>query len=243
MLDLDAPHVARLEYQLELEHADGTTETVPDPGNPHRAPGAFGEKSVMLTDGYEPPAWLDRRRVEGDYDEFAIRGRGLGAHVQGFVWSPATWSPPSRCRCSSPTTGRSTTSSRSLTRYSAPMIAAGALPPHRVALLSPGPRDEWYSASALYARALYIDVIPGLREPVGVARAPVGMGASLGGLAMLFTQRRAPHRSPACSCSRAASSSRAWIRRSRASAATPASSASCAASSVPGRTPTRSQSR
>jgi enterochelin esterase-like enzyme len=36
-------------------------------------------------------------------------------------------------------------------------------------------------------------VIPGLRELVAVAGAPVGMGASLGALAMLFTQRRAPH--------------------------------------------------
>ena len=43
------------------------------------------------------------------------------------------------------------------------MIAAGTLPPHRVALLAPGPRDEWYSASALYSRALYVDVIPALR--------------------------------------------------------------------------------
>ena len=42
------------------------------------------------------------------------------------------------------------------------MIAAGTLPPHRVALLAPGPRDEWYSASALYSRALYVDVIPAL---------------------------------------------------------------------------------
>ena len=55
-----------------------------------------------------------------------------------------------------------------LTRYSGAMIAAGTLPPHRVALLSPGPRDEWYSASALYSRALYVDVIPGLREAVPV---------------------------------------------------------------------------
>ena len=72
------------------------------------------------------------------------------------------------------------------------MIAAGTLPPHRVALLSPGPRDEWYSASALYSRALYVDVIPGLREAVPVEGLPVGMGASLGALAMLVTQRRAP---------------------------------------------------
>ncbi len=68
------------------------------------------------------------------------------------------------------------------------MIAAGTLPPHRVAMLAPGPRDEWYSASALYSRALYVDVIPALPA----TGAPVGMGASLGALAMLVAQRRAP---------------------------------------------------
>ena len=72
------------------------------------------------------------------------------------------------------------------------MIAAGALPPHRVALLAPGDRDEWYSASALYSRALYVDVVPALRAAVAVTGYPVGMGASLGALAMLVTQRRAP---------------------------------------------------
>src|SRR4029079_18019327 len=35
VLELDTP-LARLEYQLELECADGTTETVLDPDNPHR---------------------------------------------------------------------------------------------------------------------------------------------------------------------------------------------------------------
>ena len=39
-------------------HADGGSERVCDPGNPLRAPGAFGEKSVLLLDGYEPPPWL-----------------------------------------------------------------------------------------------------------------------------------------------------------------------------------------
>jgi enterochelin esterase family protein len=66
------------------------------------------------------------------------------------------------------------------------------LPPHRVALLAPGPRDEWYSASALYSRALYVDVVPALQQAVAVTGDPVGMGASLGALAMLVTQRRAP---------------------------------------------------
>ena len=92
VLELDPRRIERLEYHLEVTDADGRTETGPDPGNPLRAPGAFGEKSVLLLPGYEPPAWLDAETVDGHMRDFAIRGRGLGANVNGRIWS--------RCRCS-----------------------------------------------------------------------------------------------------------------------------------------------
>jgi enterochelin esterase-like enzyme len=185
VLELEPPPVVRLEYHVEVTEPDGSTQTGPDPGNPLRAPGAFGEKSVLLLPGYEPPAWLDADAVDGRYEDFSVRGRGLGANVEGRIWSPLTDEPlPLLVAHDGPEYDKLA----SLTRYSAAMIAAGTLPPHRVALLAPGPRDEWYSASALYSRALYVDVIPALP----VTGAPVGMGASLGALAMLVTQRRAP---------------------------------------------------
>ena len=112
VLEIDAPAIERLEYHLEVVDAYGGTQTGPDPGNPLRAPGAFGEKSVLLLPGYEPPAWLEADAVEGAYRDFAVRGRGLGANVTGWIWSPPGPSTTSRCRCSSPTTGPSTTSSR-----------------------------------------------------------------------------------------------------------------------------------
>jgi enterochelin esterase-like enzyme len=80
----------------------------------------------------------------------------------------------------------------SLTRYAATTIESGALPPFRVALLPPGNRDEWYSASAWYGRALCRRIIPALREQVAVAGRPVGMGPSLGALAMLQAHRAWP---------------------------------------------------
>jgi enterochelin esterase family protein len=185
VLELEPREIVRLEYHVEVTDRDGATQTGPDPGNPQRAPGAFGEKSVLLLPGYEPPAWLDAPTVEGHFEDFSVRGRGLGANVTGRIWSPLTDEPlPLLVAHDGPEYDKLS----SLTRYSAAMIAAGTLPPHRVALLSPGPRDEWYSASALYSRALYVDVIPAL-PAIG---APVGMGASLGALAMLVTQRRAP---------------------------------------------------
>jgi enterochelin esterase-like enzyme len=180
VLTIDAP-VERLEYQLELEHADGSTETVLDPANPHRAPGAFGEKSAMLTPEYEPPAWLNADAVEGRFHELSVRARGLGTEMQVRIWDGG--GSPLLVAHDGPEYDRLA----SLTRYSGAMIAAGALPPHRVALLAPGDRDEWYSASGRYARALASDVLPAL-HPVD----PIGMGASLGALAMLHAHVRRP---------------------------------------------------
>jgi len=192
VLELDPPPIDRLEYELELELADGTTEIALDPDNAERAAGAFGEKSVALAPGYEPPAWLAADGVDGRFDELAPRGRGLGANVAARIWSPADAPPELPLPLLVAHDGPEYDELAGLTRYAAAMIAAGALPPHRVALLAPGDRDEWYSASALYSRALYVDVVPALRGAVAVAGDPVGMGASLGALAMLVTQRRAP---------------------------------------------------
>jgi enterochelin esterase family protein len=79
-----------------------------------------------------------------------------------------------------------------LTDYAAAMIASGALPPHRVALVAPRARDEWYSASPLYAGALVRGVLPAVAAEVAVRGAPVAVGASLGALAMLHAQHRHP---------------------------------------------------
>jgi enterochelin esterase family protein len=48
--------LSRLEYLLEVTHADGGTETIPDPDNPARVGGAFGDKSVLELPGHAPPS-------------------------------------------------------------------------------------------------------------------------------------------------------------------------------------------
>ena len=74
------------------------------------------------------------------------------------------------------------------------MIERGTLAPFRIALLPPGDRDEWYSASAVYGRSLCRRIIPAVGGQVDVAGRPVGMGTSLGALAMLQAQRSWPER-------------------------------------------------
>ena len=52
-LEYRRAQVDRMEYRLE---ADG--DSFCDPHNPLRAPGAFGDKSVIEFPGYAPPSWL-----------------------------------------------------------------------------------------------------------------------------------------------------------------------------------------
>ena len=121
-----------------------------------------------------------------------MRGRGLGASVGIRVWSPADAEPGRPLRMLLANDGPEYDALSQLTRFSAAKIASGELPPHRVALLAPGDRDQWYSASAAYARVLAHDIVPRLRDAFGIVGTPAAMGASLGGLAMLHAQRRFP---------------------------------------------------
>ena len=65
------------------------------------------------------------------------------------------------------------------------------IPPLRAALIEPVDRNETYSASALYAGALVRELLPEIakRAPHGKR---IGMGASLGALALLHAHRRHP---------------------------------------------------
>ena len=65
-------------------------------------------------------------------------------------------------------------------------VEAGLLPAHRVALVSAGDRFEAFSASARYGRALAAEL-----DELGRVRR-VGVGASLGALALLHTHRLEP---------------------------------------------------
>jgi enterochelin esterase family protein len=74
----------------------------------------------------------------------------------------------------------------SLLRILGRLVDGGAIPGHRVALVGADERLESYSASASYARAL----TAALDELTGRGRGRrVGLGASLGGLALLHAHR------------------------------------------------------
>jgi enterochelin esterase-like enzyme len=196
-LTLPRPPVDRMEYQLWLRRADTSTAVVCDPANPLRAPGAFGEKSVIEFPGYRPPAWLQNANPGLDTTTpIAVRSRVLGCAIPGLLWS----SPGARPGASAPLLvvhdGPEYARFSSLLALLATAVEDGRLPSLRAALLTPPrPRDEHYAASPGYAHALVSDVMPvldALAPSPRERRWRVGMGASLGALALLHAHRAAP---------------------------------------------------
>jgi enterochelin esterase family protein len=162
----------------------------PDPANRLRAPGPFGDKSVVEWPEYEPPRWLDTIADAGPVERFEIRSRRLVARVQVLLYS--TPEPPGK---DAPLIvahdGPEYAEYAALTRFLDAMSWEERIPPLRAALIQPVDRDETYSASALYAGALVRELIPAIarKAPHSVR---IGMGASLGALAMLHAHRRHP---------------------------------------------------
>jgi enterochelin esterase family protein len=188
-LTLARPPVHRMEYRFQLQHHTGDTEEICDPSNPRRAPGAFGDKSVIEFPDYQAPTWLTGTTTEGTRTDLAIHAPLLDKDVQIQLWSPDTDEPlPLLIAHDGPEYDRLA----SLTTYAAAMIAREELPPFRVALLAPGDRDDEYAANPRYAATLHQRVVPALRDEANVREPVVGMGASLGGLAMLHAQRALP---------------------------------------------------
>jgi enterochelin esterase family protein len=189
-LRLPRPPVHRIEYKLELVHAGGVTETVCDPGNPRRVGGGFGDSSVLWCGDYREPDWLRLPPASGRWRDVRLPLPSLRTEIVARVWSPDTRTENVVVAHDGPDYHRF----GELGRYSAAMIGAGRVPPHHLVLLPAGERFEWYSASPAYARALAGEALPKLAAELGTGKPVLGVGASLGGLAMLHCQRRHPDR-------------------------------------------------
>jgi len=185
-LCLPRPQAWRFEYKLELRHRGGGEETICDPDNPLRAPGGWGDSSVVHCPGYREPEWLHLPPAEGSWRAVYLPLPAMHAEMVARIWSPAVATPHVLVAHDGPDYLRF----GELGRYLAAMIAAGRVEPCHLVLLPPGERYEWYSASPAYARALAFDVLPKLAAELGTDEPVIGMGASLGGLAMLHAQRR-----------------------------------------------------
>jgi len=194
---LERPPVDRMEYQLELLHPDGRTELICDPANPLRAPGPFGDKSVVEFPGYHPPAWLTAERASppGDAADLTFHSPDLDGSMHVRLWSSPGTSADDRLPLLLAHDGIDYANYSGLTVMLDRLTGDGTLPPMRAALLHPVHRDEHYAASPTYARVLSEQLLPFLHAqgPIAPGRhMRVGLGASLGGLALLHAHRTYP---------------------------------------------------
>lgn len=193
-LVLDRPPVARMEYLLEL-HCPGAGDKVcTDPANSRQVSGPCGPKSVLEFPGYAAPAWLTASADPGISTAFDVPVASLSGAVAVRTWAPEETPDDEPLPLLVVHDGPDYDSLASLTRYLGAGIAGGWLPRLRAALLSPGQvgtghRNDWYSASARYARALTTQVIPAVTG-AAASTVRIGMGTSLGGLAMLHAHCR-----------------------------------------------------
>jgi enterochelin esterase-like enzyme len=179
------PDADRVEYLLGIDD-----EFEPDPVNELRVPSPFGDRSVIEWPEYESPAWLNTMADEGPLEQLEVRSRRLVARVQVLLYS--TPEPPG---VDAPLVvvhdGPEYAEYASFTRFLDAMSWEERIPPLHAALIQPVDRDETYSASALYAAALVRELLPDLAHRVPHGRR-IGMGASLGALAMLHAHVRHP---------------------------------------------------
>lgn len=193
-LTLDRLPVDRLEYRLELVDAGGEAELALDP-EADVVEGPFGAASSLPLPGYEPPAWLDADAPAGPVQPLELPSRSLRAPVTGLLWSAAGVEAGEPAPLLVVHDGPEYAEYAALLRFLDAAVAGGELPPHRAALLAPLERDEHYSASARYTRALARELLPALAGPAPTPagqRFRVGLGASLGALALLHAHRLQP---------------------------------------------------
>jgi enterochelin esterase-like enzyme len=178
-LTAPAPEVARFEYQFELIDRNGKSEWIVDPANPQTASGLWGVKSVWEEPGYEPPDWLTAEPL-GRAKAVRIPSRILRAELPALIWShpDATANSPMLFAHDGP----------EYAEHASLLTLLGRLPPLRATLVGPVDRNEMYSASARYSRALADEILPALPS----APVRIGLGASLGALALFHAHWRYP---------------------------------------------------
>ena len=145
------------------------------PDQPPTVDGAFGEHSWLALARLPPPAWLDAPKVERRVPRCVVTRRRTS------TWSGAR-EPPGAEHLLLAHDGPEMAAFGGLLDFVGARRRRRHLPPMRVALLAPGPRNQRYAANPAYAATLSDQVVPGLLARAAPPSAyPVLIGQSLGG--------------------------------------------------------------
>jgi enterochelin esterase family protein len=179
--------VDRFEYLLDV---DGDLR--PDPSNPRITGGPFGDHSWIPLPAYREPVWLGLETYPGDRATLTLSRTGAG-RFDAEIWSPVDTSVTDPLPLLLSHDGPEMDAYGGLTAYVAALVAAGTLPPMRVAMVAAGPRrNKRYAANPAYARAITSRLVPALTDAVATEGRPVLIGQSLGALAALHATWTSP---------------------------------------------------
>ncbi len=186
---IDRPPVQRMEYRFTLRHGTEYHWTL-DWMNPFRVPGPFGERSEIQFPGYHQPDWMAEPNA-GSLAQLWLPTGTWTEPVPVLLWAAEGLSAETPAPLVIAHDGSDLADRGSLLHWASRQ--ARLTGPLRVALLDPaaGRRDVWYSANPEYADHLATLLIPRLRE-LGATSTVIGLGCSLGALALLHLQRRHP---------------------------------------------------
>ncbi|MFC0624545.1 alpha/beta hydrolase [Kribbella deserti] len=185
-LRLPRPSVHRMEYLFDIADQGMTL----DPTNPRVVGGAFGEHSWLPLPGYTEPGWIAVEPIAASVMPLPVDPTPVGP-IDVQVWAPDGILPSFELPLLLSHDGPEFASYAGLTHYVGAMVASGALPPLRLALIRPSSRNLWYAANPDYATALTQHVVPTVMDAFK-SRKPVLMGASLGALSALHAEWNHP---------------------------------------------------
>jgi len=195
-LRFPCPEVDRVEYSFQIVHASGRLEWSLDPRNDRRIDAPFGPKSEALAEGYRPPSWVEPlpREERGTVRELRVPGL-YGRPRPAWTWLPRGVRGDADLPLVVFLDGGDYLRYAGARHVLEGLVAEGRLAPCRALFLPPRDRFQEYSANRRTAHWLAHSLPVLLGRAFHVPRRPerrIGVGASLGGLALLFAHHAEP---------------------------------------------------
>lgn len=186
------PPVDRLEYLLVVRAPDGTESMVLDPANPAHVSGVFGDHSLLELPGYHAPRWLTWTSPPWAAQAIAVDTADPGLAVRGELLTPAGHTDGDPLPLLVVHDGPEYVRLARLLDLIDWLASDAPALRCRVLSLQPVDRNRAYAASPDYTEALLAQALPLARETARTVGPLVGLGASLGALALTYAAATHP---------------------------------------------------
>jgi len=194
-LTMEIPHNSRVEYKLEI-HRGGNSTWIEDPLNPNRARDPFGANSVLQTEGYSVPTFIDADpdARPGLLEPWGFDSQVLG-HRSGHLYLPARFRRSRQYPLLVVHDGSDYLNYAGMKTVLDNLIHRLEIPDLIVAFTDSSDRLREYANDERHARFLTEELVPNLAARLPLYDRPQArclMGASFGAVAAFSTALRFP---------------------------------------------------